>query len=157
MISPSELMQLAIDKAKEGIAAGQSPFGCAIALDGEVIAVSHNIVLQTTDVTAHAEVTALRVACQKVGEILLPQAIVATTCEPCPMCAAALHWARVAEVHYGATIDDAAETGFNELRVPARSLYEQGGSSTRLFSDVERAACRELFELWKSGDAPIYY
>ncbi|MCC9605504.1 nucleoside deaminase [Blastopirellula sp. JC732] len=157
MISPSELMQLAIDKAKEGIAAGQSPFGCAIALDGQVIAVSHNIVLQTTDVTAHAEVTALRIACKKVGEILLPGAQVATTCEPCPMCATALHWARVDEVYYGATIEDAAETGFNELRMPAGQLYQIGGSATKLVSDVERAACRELFDLWKAGGSAIYY
>ncbi|WP_040351702.1 nucleoside deaminase [Blastopirellula marina] len=157
MISPVELMQLAIEKAKQGIAARQSPFGCAIAVDGEVVAVSHNLVLQTVDATAHAEVTALRVACQKVGEILLPRAQVATTCEPCPMCAAALHWARVAEIYYGATIDDAAAAGFNELRVPARSLYEQGGSSTRLISDVERAACRELFDLWKRGESAIAY
>ncbi|UUO07915.1 nucleoside deaminase [Blastopirellula sp. J2-11] len=157
MISPAELMQLAIEKAKQGIAAGQSPFGCAIAVDGEVVAVSHNLVLQTVDATAHAEVTALRVACQEVGEILLPTAQVATTCEPCPMCAAALHWARVAEIYYGATIDDAAAAGFNELRVSARSLYEQGGSSTRLISDIERAACRELFDLWKGGESAIAY
>lgn len=157
MISPTELMQLAIEKAKEGIAAGQSPFGCAIALDGNVVAVSHNIVRQTTDVTAHAEVTALRVACQNVGEILLEGAQVATTCEPCPMCAAAIHWSRAGEVYYGATIEDAAEAGFNELRMPAAQLYEVGGSETKLIADVERAACRELFDLWKSSGSAISY
>ncbi|MEM7290691.1 MAG: nucleoside deaminase [Pseudomonadota bacterium] len=103
-------MQLAIDKTREGIARGQSPFGCAIARDGVVIAVAHNTVLETTDITAHAEVNALRQACREVEDIHLAGAVVATTCEPCPMCMAALHWARVDTVYFGATIDDAEQT-----------------------------------------------
>src|SRR5688572_12317520 len=98
MISPDTLMQLAVAKAREGVAAGQSPFGCAIAHGDDVIAVAHNIVLATTDITAHAEIIAIRSACQKLGRIHLVGCIVATTCEPCPMCASALHWSRVAQV-----------------------------------------------------------
>ncbi|HEV3020832.1 MAG TPA: nucleoside deaminase, partial [Pirellulales bacterium] len=84
MIEPTDLMRLAIDKCREGIASGQSPFGCAIAMGERVLAVAHNTVLSTLDVTAHAEVNALRMACKTRGDIHLPGAMVATTCEPCP-------------------------------------------------------------------------
>ena len=113
MIDPAELMRMAIEKCREGIAIGQSPFGCAIARGDDVLAAAHNTVLQTTDITAHAEVNALRAACRAAGDIFLERAVVATTCEPCPMCMAALHWARVETVYYGATINDAEAAGFN--------------------------------------------
>src|SRR3972149_11137296 len=110
-MDPTELMQLAIDKCREGLAAGQSPFGCAIARDGQLLACPHNPVALTTDITAHAEVNAIREACRHVGDIFLEGAIVATTCEPCPMCVSALHWARVETGDYGATIADAEAAG----------------------------------------------
>jgi guanine deaminase len=149
MISPEELMRMAIEKCRQGIAAGNSPFGCAIALGDQVLAVSHNVVFATTDITAHAEVTAIREACQEARSILLEGAIVATTCEPCPMCTAALHWARVETVYYGATISDATEAGFNELHLAAGKLLEIGGSSVKLVPDFLRNDCRQLFQLWK--------
>src|SRR4029079_10555252 len=121
-------MRLAIVQAQEGIAKKQTPFGCVIAIDERIVAVSHNQVWLTTDITAHAEVTALREACRATGQLHLLGAIVATTCEPCPMCMAALHWARVDTVYYGATIADATAAGFNELAVPAKELLERGGS-----------------------------
>ncbi len=145
-----DLMQLAIEKTREGIQAGQSPFGCAIAIDDKVVAVTHNTVVATTDITAHAEVNALRAACQHTGDILLEGAIVATTCEPCPMCMAALHWARVDTVYYGATIDDAEQAGFNELQLPAAKLLQAGGSSVKLEPGVMAEACRELLQTWLS-------
>jgi tRNA(Arg) A34 adenosine deaminase TadA len=150
MIAPEELMQMAVDKCRQGIAAGNSPFGCAIAQGDRVLAVSHNVVLATIDITAHAEVTAIRVACQQADNIFLEGAIVATTCEPCPMCAAALHWARVDTVYFGATIDDAAEAGFNELHLSASKLLEMGGSPVKLVPEVLRAECRQLFDHWKN-------
>jgi guanine deaminase len=149
MISPEELMQLAIDKCRQGIAAGNSPFGCAIAQGDRLLAVSHNIVLATIDITAHAEVTAIRAACQQLGNIFLEGSIVATTCEPCAMCAAALHWARVDTIYFGATIADATKAGFNELSVPARTLIELGGSTVKLVPDLLREECRQLFDQWK--------
>ena len=136
MIDQTELMKMAIEKTREGIQNGQSPFGCAIARGDEILAVSHNVVWQTTDITAHAEVTALREACKAAGEILLEGCIVATTCEPCPMCMSALHWARVDTVYFGATIADAETAGFNELNLAAADLLKHGGSKIKLVSDV---------------------
>jgi guanine deaminase len=156
-MDPSELMQLAIDKCRHGLALGQSPFGCAIARDGHVLSSSHNSVVLTTDITAHAEVNAIREACKTVGDIFLEGAIVATTCEPCPMCMAALHWARVDTVYYGATIADADSAGFNELQLPAAELLRLGGSKLKLVSDVMQKECCKLFDEWKANPQRVVY
>jgi len=150
-MDPAQLMQLAIDKCRQGLAAGQSPFGCAIARNGELLSCSHNTVVQSTDITAHAEVNAIRAACLAVGDIFLDGAVVATTCEPCPMCMAALHWARVDTVYYGATIADADEAGFNELQLPAAELLKLGHSKLKLVSQVLPEECKKLFDEWNAN------
>lgn len=141
-------MQAAIARAEEGVAAGQSPFGCAVSLGGAILAAEHNRVLAATDITAHAEITALREACRRAGTIDLSGAIVATTCEPCPMCMAALHWARVDTVYFGASIADAAAAGFNELTLPAADLLRLGRSSVMLYGGILAEKCRQLFRDW---------
>ena len=151
MYDSEKLMRLAIDKCREGIAAGQSPFGCAIAQGDRLLAVSHNTVLNTTDITAHAEINALREGCRCADNIFLDSALVATTCEPCPMCMAALHWARVKKVVYGATIQDADGAGFNELQVPASEIISMGGSQIELVPGVLQQECRDLFRLWRQN------
>lgn len=148
---PEELMRLAIAKTREGIAAGQTPFGCAIAREGQVIAAAHNRVFATTDITAHAEMNAIRDGCRTLNRIFLEGATVATTCEPCPMCMAALHWARVAQVYYGATIADAADAGFNELTLPAAELLRAGNSRVELMDGVLRDECKTLFDEWRQS------
>ena len=148
MFDPEELMRRAIEACQRGIEAGQSPFGCEIALGDRVVAESHNTVVLTTDITAHAEVNAIRTGCQTVSDIFLTDAVVATTCEPCPMCMAALHWARVGTVYYGATIADANTSGFNELQLPAAELLRLGGSQVKLESGLLVEECRELFSMW---------
>lgn len=150
-MDPAQLMQLAIDKCREGLAKGQSPFGCAIARDGEVLSASHNTVVLTTDITAHAEVNAIREACRHTGNIFLEGAVVATTCEPCPMCMAALHWARVDTVYFGATIGDADVAGFNELQLPAAELLRIGGSKLKLIPGLLPEECKKLFAEWKAN------
>jgi tRNA(Arg) A34 adenosine deaminase TadA len=151
------LMRLAIDKARVAIAAGQTPIGCAIAIGDNVVAVAHNRVLATTDITAHAEIVALREACAKLRDIHLEGALVASTCEPCPMCMAALHWARVDTVGYGATIADAKAAGFNELRIAAAEVLRLGGSSVKLQSDVLRDECVALFDEWRRSGRVVAY
>jgi tRNA(Arg) A34 adenosine deaminase TadA len=156
-MDPSDLMRLAIEKCRQGIAAGQSPFGCAIARDGDVLSCSHNTVVMTTDITAHAEVNAIREACRTTKNIFLDGAIVATTCEPCPMCMAALHWARVDSVYYGATIADADDAGFNELQLPAAELLRIGGSQLKLVPQLLPEECKELFREWLANPARRVY
>ena len=156
-MDPAELMRLAIEKSRAGIAVGQSPFGCAIARNGELLSCSHNSVVMTTDITAHAEVNALREACRAAGDIFLAGAMVATTCEPCPMCMAALHWARVDTVYYGATIADANEAGFNELQLPAADLLRLGRSTLKLVPHVLPEECKRLFDEWKANPKRTVY
>jgi tRNA(Arg) A34 adenosine deaminase TadA len=157
MFDSEALMQLAIDKAREGVVAGQSPFGCAIAKDDQLLAVCHNTVLSTTDITAHAEINALRAACTQIGNILLNGCVVATTCEPCPMCMAALHWARVSTVYFGASIADAEAAGFNELQVPAADVLSIGGSNVQLNGGVLADECKALFDQWLKSPNPQTY
>lgn len=151
MITPEELMRLAIKKCSEGIASGQSPFGCAIAHGDQVLAVEHNVVWQTTDITAHAEINAIRTACKTLGKIHLVDCLVATTCEPCPMCMAALHWARVSVVYFGATIADANTAGFNELQLPASEVLRLGESTVKLEPGLLSNECRDLFRQWQAN------
>ena len=147
-MNPTDLMCIAIEQARHGVAHGQSPFGCAIARDGVLLAAAHNTVIADCDSTAHAEINALRIACRTVGSVHLGGAIVATTCEPCPMCMAALHWARVETVHYGAAIADAARAGFSELKLPAQTLLSLGDSTVQLTRSPLQKECSALFELW---------
>jgi guanine deaminase len=156
-MSPEELMRLAINKTREGFKTGNSPFGCAIEQGGKLIATAHNTVLTTIDSTAHAEVNAIRVGCKHIGKWFLEGGIVATTCEPCPMCMSALHWARVDTVYFGATVQDAADVGFNELYIDAKKILEMGKSKVKLIGGVLTNECRELFKEYKNNpNAKLY-
>jgi len=153
-----DVMQRAIDVCRCGIAAGQSPFGAVIAReDGQVICEAHNTVRADNDPTAHAEINAIREASRRLGTMNLIGYIIVSTCEPCPMCAAAIHWARLGTVVFGASIKDAQEAKFNELTVPTEQLYRLGRSHVRLVPSVMRDQCRQLFDEWRSGPNPKPY
>jgi tRNA(Arg) A34 adenosine deaminase TadA len=148
-------MWRAVEKAREGIAKGQSPFGAVVVADDKVVAAAHNSVWLDTDPTAHAEVNAIRGAAATLGTIFLKGCAMYTTCEPCPMCLAAIHWSKISRVVYGCTIADAAAGGFTELHVPAKDLARQGGSRLLVEGGLLVDACRELFERWKqTGGRP---
>lgn len=151
------LMRAAIERAQAAIPLGQTPIGCAIAIGETIIAADHNHVLETHDITAHAEISALRMAGKNTGQIHFAGAQVASTCEPCPMCMAALHWARVDTVYYGATIADAKAAGFNELRIPAAEIIRLGNSPIKLISGVLVDECRALFDDWHQSGKAIAY
>ena len=150
-------MRMAIAKAMEGIKAGQTPFAACIVRDDEVLACEHNLVWQQTDITAHAEVVALRHACDEIKGIDLTGATIYSTTEPCPMCFSACHWARVDRIVYGAEIVDAVKAGFNELTVSNRELKHLGGSLIEIVPGVLRDECADLFHLWRAhGEAALY-
>jgi tRNA(Arg) A34 adenosine deaminase TadA len=143
-------MQLAIDKCREGIDKGQTPFGACIVKNNEIIACEHNIVWASTDITAHGEIHAIRNACKKVGSIDLSGSIIYSTCEPCPMCFTAIHWAKIDKIVYGASIEDAERFGFNELKVSNHMLKELGLSNVEITGNFMKSECVELFEYWAS-------
>jgi guanine deaminase len=148
-ISSRQAMAQAIKAARAGVKKGQSPFGCVIVRRGRVVARAHNTVWDTCDSTAHAEVNAIRKACLKLGTIDLSGCTLYTTCEPCPMCYSAAHWARVSRVVYGAEIADAQAAGFNELVIPAKRMRKFSGDGMELQPGFMREECRELFVEWK--------
>lgn len=158
MVDQARLVQSAVDVCRKGIAAGQSPFGASIAdREGRIVFAAHNTVRLTCDPTAHAEINAIRGACAKLGIIDLSGYVMGSTCEPCPMCATAIHWARLDAVVFGATIDDAAHAGFNELLCSCQQVYELGGSKVAATSGVLRNECVSLFDEWKDGPNPTPY
>lgn len=143
-------MREAIAVTRAGIAAGQTPFGCAIVRAETLLTASHNQVWATNDPTAHAEVTAIRSATAKLGVIALTGCTLYSTCEPCPMCMAAIHWARIERVVYGAVIADAAAAGFHELHLPAGELVRLGGSPVAIAAGCLAPECRALFPAWQA-------
>lgn len=109
----------AIELATENVANGGGPFGAVIVKDGQLVAEGQNRVTPNLDPTAHAEVMAIRAACQTVGDFSLAGYTLYTSCEPCPLCMAASLWARLDRVVYAADRDDAAAGGFDD-----RAFYE---------------------------------
>jgi guanine deaminase len=109
----------AVDEAVRNVAAGGGPFGALVVRGGEVISVGVNQVTRTLDPTAHAEVVAIRAACQVVGDFRLTGCVLVSSCEPCPLCLAAAMWARLDRVLYAADRHDAAASGFDD-----RAFYE---------------------------------
>ncbi len=108
-------MQAAIEEANAGMRANRGgPFGCVIVRRGEIVARGNNRVTSSNDPTAHAEVTAIREACQTLGKFTLEDCELFTSCEPCPMCLAAIYWARIPRVYYANTRADAAAIGFDD-------------------------------------------
>jgi guanine deaminase len=114
-MSPEMFMREAIKEAEAGMRDGQGgPFGCVIVRRGEVIARGKNRVTSTNDPTAHAEVTAIRAACRALATFSLEDCELYTSCEPCPMCLAAVYWARIPRLFYANTRTDAAAIGFDD-------------------------------------------
>ena len=143
-----KFMRMAIAKALEGVRGGQSPFGACIVKDGKVVSCSHNIVWKTTDITAHAEVTAIREACRVLKAIDLLGAVLYSTCEPCPMCFSAIHWAKISKVFFGTCIEDAKALGFGELTIANETMKALGKSPVALAGDFLREESLEVFRLW---------
>src|SRR5262245_49652370 len=90
------------------------PFGAVVVRGGEVIARGWNRVTSTNDPTAHAEIVAIRGACRRLQAFHLRGCDLYTSCEPCPMCLSAIYWARIRNVYYGATRQDAARIDFDD-------------------------------------------
>jgi guanine deaminase len=110
----SSWLRAVVDRATANVDAGGGPFAAVVVRDGEPLAYGENRVTRDHDPTAHAEVVALRRACAVVGDFGLPGTVLYSSCEPCPLCAAAALWARVSRVVYAADCNDAARGGFDD-------------------------------------------
>ncbi len=150
-------MQRAIDLSMEKMLGGDGgPFGAVIVKDGKIISEGWNQVTSTNDPSAHAEVVAIRRACQALGTYELTGATLYTSCEPCPMCLATSYWARISRLVFANGRADAAAIGFdddflyNEIPKP---LSERAMPTEHLAgTDAIRA-----FEAWaKKADKVAY-
>lgn len=150
-------MQMAIDLSEYNVKEGQGgPFGAVIVKDGMVLARSANKVVSNNDPTAHAEVSAIRLACQELGTFNLAGCEIYTSCEPCPMCLGAIYWARIDKIYYANTKADAAAIGFDD-----HFIYEELDlpmEKRKLpFVQMMRNEALGAFKLWRESESKTDY
>ncbi|HNQ20485.1 MAG: Guanine deaminase [Bacteroidetes bacterium ADurb.Bin035] len=149
-------LKLAIELAKENVKNGGGPFGAVIVKDGQIIAKGTNRVTSHNDPTAHAEIVAIRQACEKLNDFQLTDCIIYSSCEPCPMCLGAIYWARPKKLVFAADKFDAANAGFDDSMI-----YDeiQLPYSDRHLETINLRIDESLqpFELWMSENNKITY
>ncbi|MDB4902499.1 MAG: nucleoside deaminase [Mucilaginibacter sp.] len=152
-----KFMRMAIELSESNVRAGQGgPFGAVIVKDGIVLVKSANKVIQENDPTAHAEISAIRLACQKLGTYNLSGCEIYTSCEPCPMCLGAIYWAHIDKIYYANSKEDAADIGFDD-----EFIYKEMGMHIKKrklpFIQLIRDEALQIFKLWQSSSAKTAY
>jgi guanine deaminase len=148
-----EAIRLSLDKM-QGDEGG--PFGAVIVRDRQVIGRGWNRVTSTNDPTAHSEIMAIREACARLKAFHLAGCEIYCSCEPCPMCLAAIYWSRVERIYYAATSEDAAAVGFDD-----RSIYQEVARSSAqrsipMMQSLREEACA-AFTAWQQKPDRIEY
>ena len=151
-----ELMREAIRLSIENVAAGGGPFGAVIARGGEIIATGVNRVTASNDHTAHAEVSAIRAAAQRLGTFNLADCEIFTSCEPCPMCLGAIYWARLKKVYYANTKADAKSAGFDDSFIYDELALPQDKRKLPAEAMLRNEAIK-AFELWTAKEDKTEY
>lgn len=152
-----EYLTRAIELAVANVSSGRGgPFGAVIVRDGRVIAEGTNLVTAINDPSAHAEVLAIRAACGLTRRLHLDDCAIYSSCEPCPMCLGAIHWARLGALYFSATREDAAAAGFDDSLI-----YEQTPLAPAARSIPARrmlaAEGRAPLEAWLADETGIRY
>lgn len=149
-------LRRAIELATRSVALGGGPFGAVIVRAGRVVAEGHNVVTLEHDPTAHAEVQAIRAAAKRLGTHDLSGHELYASCEPCPMCLAAIHWARITRVVFGADRADAAAAGFDDELLYGELARPPAERRVRCEHRPDASAA-EPFEAWaRHGDRTPY-
>lgn len=150
-------MREAIEEARAGMLSGDGgPFGALLVCGGRIVARAHNEVLASNDPTAHAEILAIRRAATSLGRFDLSDCEIYASCEPCPMCFAAIHWAKIRRLYFACTRHDAARIGFDDeyiyrvIRGEAERLQVEAVETEReegltLFDQFERLENKRLY------------
>lgn len=150
-------MAKAIELAVENVRSGAGgPFAAVVVKDGKIIAEGTNQVTSTNDPSAHAEIVAIRRACKVLNNFQLTDCEIYSTCEPCPMCLAAIYWARPARVHFAANGSDAADYGFDDSMIHEQIQLPWRERSIPM-TQVMRAEALEAFVEWKKKPDRIEY
>jgi guanine deaminase len=144
----AHFMQEAIRLAEQGMKSGNGgPFGAVIVRNERIIGSGWNRVLATNDPTAHAEIVAIRDACERTGSYWLEGCRIYVSCEPCPMCLAAVYWARIEELVYAATRKDAAAIEFADDRI-YREICLPAGKRSLNISQCLRPEALQVMQKW---------
>ncbi len=141
-------MRVALEMAERGMASGGPPVGACLVRDGELIAKSHNSVIGELDVTAHAEIVAIRDACRVLRSLNLAGCSLYVTVQPCPMCLAACHYAGIAEIIYGVSIEAMQAITHSELCVSPAELFAGRAEQPIITGGVLTDECQALLERW---------
>ena len=149
-------MRQAIALAVENIKSGGGPFGAVIVKDGKVVATGANRVTANNDPTAHAEVSAIRVACTKLGTFDLSGCVIYTSCEPCPMCLGAIYWAHIDKIYYGANQYDAAKIDFDDSFI-YRELELKPEERQKPVENILHDEALAPFRAWQEKEDKIRY
>jgi guanine deaminase len=150
-------MRRAIELAVENVRSGRGgPFGALVVKGGKVIASGVNLVTSSNDPTAHAEVVAIRAACQTLGSFQLDGCEIYTSCEPCPMCLAAIYWARPSAYYFACSREHAAEAGFDDKRIYEELALAPGQRSIPGHCLLPEAGLEPFTEWAQSADKIQY-
>lgn len=144
------LLHKAVQEAYEGVDCGHGgPFGAVVVLNDEVVVSCHNMVFEHNDPTAHAEVTAIREACKKLGRLELSDCEMYSSCEPCPMCFGAIHLSRIKRLVYGAQAEAAIAIGFDDFIADAirgTSQYQKANLEIKRADGNVAAIAEKVFK-----------
>jgi guanine deaminase len=152
-----KFMRLAIKLADKNVQKNiGGPFGAVIVKKGKVIAKSANKVTLKNDPTAHAEVSAIRIACKKLKTFDLQGCIIYTSCEPCPMCLSAIYWSHLDEIYYANTKEDAARIGFDDQFIYEEIALPYEKRKVPIKQMLRNEAINS-FNLWDSSEMKIEY
>ena len=152
-----KFMRIAIELAEYNVKQGQGgPLGAVIVKDGMIIARSANKVVPNNDPTAHAEVLAIRTACQELETFSLEGCVIYTSCEPCPMCLGAIYWARIDKIYYANNKADAAAVGFDDQFI-YDELDKKMDNRKLPFVQLLRDEAQGVFKLWKDLENKTEY
>lgn len=150
-------MKAAVELAVFGVHNNEGgPFGCVVVKDGTIIGKGYNKVTSTNDPTAHAEVTAIREACNYLNSFQLEGCEIYTTCEPCPMCLGAIYWARPDKVYFGTNQKDAAKIGFDDAFIYKEIPLPYDKRSIP-FEHLNNEFTHEPFKVWVDKEDKIEY
>ena len=155
-MTKEEMMRRAIVLSVDNVRNGGGPFGAVITRNGEVVATGVNRVTANNDPTAHAEVTAIRNAAQKLGTFDLSDCEIYTSCEPCPMCLGAIYWAHLDHIYYANDRKDAAKIGFDDdfiYQEIALPIEKRNKTMMRLLGTEAIEALR----MWERNDKKTEY
>ena len=152
-----DFMRMAIKLSEINIKEGTGgPFGAVVVKDGKVVAGSANKVVPENDPTAHAEVSAIRLACKELNTYDLSGCEIYTSCEPCPMCLGAIYWARIDKIYYANTKTDAADIGFDDHFI-YNELECKMQDRKVPFVQLMRDEALTVFKQWRTSDDHTHY